>query len=399
MMFPSRRRPERANVVPVAILIVLGYVSCRPETTPRPERPKLHVGAVLSLSGQNSNYGASAKAGIDLAVEEVNREGINGSALAVVFKDDGGDEARAAEAMQGLIGEYNVPVVIGSAASSVTLRLCGLALREKVVLITPISSASVLTQQCGPYFFRVCPSDVHQARRMAEWIRERHKSVAVLHENTTWASSLCDEFKPLFREAGGDVTHTHFDPQGADYSKVLTDLLALNPDSLYIITQQDAGLRLLATARKMRISVPIYAADIWTTQDFLSKAGPDAEGISALAPADADSDRFRTFETRIRQRYPTMKTRDALKRVVSIDPIYAAYAYDATHIVAHGLRQADSGDTLRKVIAAIDYTGAVGRTRFDGNGDVIRGNFRRYVFNRPAGAGPPVTRQKAAKTN
>ena len=77
--------------------------------------------------------------------------------MEIIYEDDNGKAANAVSAMEKLISVNKVPLVLGSAGSSVTLAMCPIANREKVVLITPISSSKELTEKGGPFFFRVVP--------------------------------------------------------------------------------------------------------------------------------------------------------------------------------------------------------------------------------------------------
>ena len=63
------------------------------------EDPDYTFGFVLPMTGASSFYGQFAKAGIDLAVEDVNKAGgINGKDLTAVYEDTRGDKSQAANA-------------------------------------------------------------------------------------------------------------------------------------------------------------------------------------------------------------------------------------------------------------------------------------------------------------
>ena len=59
-------------------------------------------------------YGIMTRRGIDLAVEEINRNGgINGSPLEIVARDDDADGSRAAAIAQEFVADRNISAVIG----------------------------------------------------------------------------------------------------------------------------------------------------------------------------------------------------------------------------------------------------------------------------------------------
>lgn len=88
----------------------------------------LRIGAIFPLTGDIASYGKAAQQGIDLGVYEINEAGgVNGRRIEVVYEDDQGQPRTAVSAMQKLVSVDGVPVVLGSAASSVTLALCPIA--------------------------------------------------------------------------------------------------------------------------------------------------------------------------------------------------------------------------------------------------------------------------------
>lgn len=111
---------------------------------------ELQVGSILPLTGDVASYGIAARRGADLAIDEINSSGgVGGRPMKVLYEDDQGQAAKAIAALEKLVSVNKVPLVMGSAASSVTLALCPIANRDKVVLITPISSSKELTGRCG----------------------------------------------------------------------------------------------------------------------------------------------------------------------------------------------------------------------------------------------------------
>ena len=54
--------------------------------------------------------------------------------------------------------------------------------------------------------------------------------------------------------------------------------------------------------------------------------------------------------------------------------IWAAYAYDATILLAKAAADCKQGECLRdRLYATSDFEGVTGKTRFDSNGDVLSG--------------------------
>ena len=96
------------------------------------------VGALLSLTGDEANYGQWAREALDIAAKKINATGgINGMPLRIVYEDDLSDNDRAVSGLKKLIDVDKVFVVIGATRSGSTLAAAPVANSRQVVLITP----------------------------------------------------------------------------------------------------------------------------------------------------------------------------------------------------------------------------------------------------------------------
>ena len=347
-----------------ALLVSGGCRSRQSEST-------IRVGSVLPLTGDIASYGVAAKRGVDLAVDELNRAGgVTGRRLEVLYEDDQGQVNQAVAAMQKLVSVDRVAAVIGSAASSVTLALCPIANREKVPLITPISSSEELTSKGGPYFFRVCPSDVLQAQMMADWFKEDgRRKAAILYVNNSWGQSLRQEFEAKFRASGGEIVAAEAVREGdRDMRAQLTKIKAAAPDALYAITHGKEGGVILLQARELALAKPIYGADVWGSPELMETARDAAKGVRIIVPTKFEGPKYSGFAAVFSKKY-------------GAEPdVYAAYSYDLTYALAAALAKSPSGDGLREALAGTSYEGVTGLTKFDEHGDVIGKGFQRKVL-------------------
>jgi branched-chain amino acid transport system substrate-binding protein len=341
----------------IGLVVLLGCGS-------RHDGPRL--GAVLPLSGDTASYGKAAQRGIDLALVEAtwNPKG------EVLYEDDQGQTSKALSAMQKLISIDKVSVIMGSAGSSVTLAMCPIANRDKVVLISPISSAKDLTEKGGRFFFRVCPSDVVQASLMADWMSEDgYQKVAVVYINNSWGQGLQEEFRRRFSAKGGKILGMESCREGErDLRAQLTKLKELNPQAIYAITYGREGGALLRQARELGFQVPFYGADVWGSPELQETAGDAAKGVKIIVPKKLEGRLYSDFAASFRKKYGEEPD------------VYAAYAYDMAQIVVKAASTGKRGDDLRKLVAATVYDGVTGTIRFDSHGDVIGKGFERKTL-------------------
>lgn len=225
------------GLVVVAIVVVLAVVATQDDT----EAKGLRIGAVLPLTGDIASYGKRAQKGIELALERIENSG--GPAITVEFQDGKGDAKESVTLMNKFCSIDKVPVVIGAAASSVSLAMAPVANRNQVLQISPISSSPELTDKGGDYFFRVCPSDAFQAVILAKWMIEMGvKSVGILYVNNSWGGSLKDRFVTEFKSLGGTIVTEEACLEGdRDFRTQLTKIISLKPDAIYSPTYGKEG--------------------------------------------------------------------------------------------------------------------------------------------------------------
>ena len=197
------RRFPRCLVAAVLVVCLAGpFVGC----TKAGEKP-IKLGASFPLSGEVASYGQKAKRGIELAVEECNAKGgVLGRSVSIDFQDDRNDKKDAVSIVTKFATIDKLPVVFGSAGSSCTLAIAPIANRNRVVLISPISSSAQLSTDGGPFFFRTVPADNVQAEILAKWVYATGKRrVVVIFTNNSWGKPLADGFADRFKALGGTV--------------------------------------------------------------------------------------------------------------------------------------------------------------------------------------------------
>jgi branched-chain amino acid transport system substrate-binding protein len=353
----------RGRRIFLSVLTVLVAMGCGKQAS-----NVIKLGAILPLTGDTASYGKNAQSGIDLAVEGINAAaGNNGKKLQVIYEDDKGLASEAVKIIQKMITVDKVPVAMGSAGSSVTLAMAPVANRNKVVLISPISSSKELTTQGGEYFFRVCPSDAFQSRILAAWIWKLGlKTVGVIYVNNSWGNGLKEEFIAQYEKLGGKIVLVEASIEGQkDFRAQISKTLDKKPDALFAPTYGKEGGLLLKQAKELGLTIPIFGGDVWSSPELLESAGDAAEGVYLTLPAKFAGDKYQQFAAKYKRKFG--KEPD----------IYAAYSYDMAKILAEAFVQGSmTGEELMKYLRTMpEYDGVTGKTKFDEHGDVVTKSF------------------------
>ena len=165
------------------------------------------IGALLPMSGPGSHFGAQDKQGIELALEQINKTGVNGYKLEVKYEDSACSPLPATQAAKRLLEQYKPDVVIGEECSDATLAIMPLMEEAKVPLLNAGSSSIKITEPGNPWTFRIMPNEVMQGVDIATnaYKRLNAKSAVLLYENTNAGIGNAKVFNDTFTKLGGKI--------------------------------------------------------------------------------------------------------------------------------------------------------------------------------------------------
>ncbi len=345
-----------------------------PATTPAADRKTIELGAIFPLTGDGASYGLRAKRGIELRAEELNAQGgLLDREVKVDFQDGRNDAREAVSIATKFTTIDKAPVIFGSAGSTVSLAIAPIANRHKVVMISPISSSTQLSEQGGPYFFRTCPADDLQAEILANWVHESGaKRVAVVYTNNSWGKPLTDGFKQKFTAMGGDVLLIEGVAENiSDFRTIIAKLKTLeNLDAVVSPTYPKEGGTFVRQAKELGLNKPLFGGDNWGSPEFRGAAGSAAEGVFYTAPSETTTPEYVEFAKRYQAKYEEEPD------------VLAAYAYDAADAVFRAIEACKSleGDKIQQALFGVSFTGVSGQIAFKPNGDIKSEAFARFTI-------------------
>jgi branched-chain amino acid transport system substrate-binding protein len=327
------------------------------------------LGEVGSLTGSEATFGISARNGIELALNEANAAGgVKGKKLAVRVYDSQGRPEEAAQAVTRLITQDKVVLILGEAASSVSLAMAEKAQAAKVPMITPTSTSPSVTQK-GDYIFRVCFIDPFQGLVMAKFAREHLKltKVAVLQDNkSAYSIGLTEVFNQRFQELGGQVVATESYSKGdTDFRAQLTAVKRTKPEAVFVPGYYtDVGI-IARQARELGLSVPLLGGDGWESDKLFELGGSALEGsyFSNHYAVDNPDPVLKAFLEKYQKAYG------------SVPDSVAALAYDAARVGIEAMKRAPdlSGPALRDAIAQTkDFPGVAGTITLNEHRDAVK---------------------------
>ena len=326
------------------------------------QQPGVPVGAVEVLSGPNAAYGTAIRAGLELAVAEVNAGGgvLGGHPIVLHVEDSAGDKTGAINAARLLVGRDKVVAVLGPTLSTEMFAAGPVVNARRVPIIGTSTTAAGITA-IGEYVFRTSlpESDVIPVT-MDYALRRGVKTIALLSANDdAFSKSGHDAMKAAAEAAGFRIlADESFASRDTDFSAQLTKIKGLSPDAVGLSALVEPVSGVLLQARQLGLPAKtLFIGGNGSNSPKLGEiAGTAADGLVVGSPwfIDRQDPRNAAFVAAFRARY-------------GHDPDqFAAQAYDAMHILADAISRADASDP-EKIHAALlttDYTGVTGPFQF-----------------------------------
>ncbi|MEH6991436.1 ABC transporter substrate-binding protein [Neobacillus drentensis] len=332
------------------------------------------IGANLELSGGVASYGQSIQEGLKLAIEEINKEGIDGKKLELVTFDNKSDAAEATNGAIKLISQDKVSAMVGAATSTNTLAQVEIAQKNKTPLITPTGTNSTITSKDGvlnDFVFRTCFIDPFQGTVAANFASTdlKVKNAAIIIDSSSdYSKGLAASFQESFEGNGGKVVAEEaYVAKDTDFNAILTNIKAKNPEFIFLPGfYEEVGL-IIKQARALGIDVPIMGGDGWDSPTLVDIAGADPLNNTFITNhySSGDSDpKVQDFVKAFEGKYDG-KSPDA----------FAALGYDTAYYIADAVKRAGSGDPekIKKALEETDGLALVsGNMKLDKNHDPIK---------------------------
>ena len=335
------------------------------------------IGVMGPITGPWASEGQDMAAIVRLMADQFNAQSKDRQ-VKIVVQDDAGDPRTAAQAAQNLVAD-GVAAVIGTYGSAITEASQDIYAEENILQIATGSTAIRLTEKGLPLFFRTCPRDDEQGRVMADQVAGLgFKTVAVVHDNSSYAKGLAEEVKPLLTSMEIEaVFDDAINPDDLDYTATLTKIKAADPEAIIFTGYFPAAARLLRQKKDMGWPVPMIGGDATNNSDLVEIAGKEAAAgyyfISPTGPGDLKSPQGLAV-------LKAFQEQDKEGRLPS--SIWAIMAGDAFGVLAKALSAGTepNGPALAAYLQddLKGYEGLTGPISFNNKGDRLGDVYRLY---------------------
>jgi len=344
----------------------------------------IKIGALLPISGPGSYFGVQDKQGIELALEQLNKTGVNGYKFTVQYEDSSCSPLPATQAAKRLLEQFKPDVVIGEECSDATLAVMPIMEEAKVPLINAGSSAIKITEPGNPWTFRIMPNEVMQGVNIAEnaYNRINARSAVLLFENTNAGIGNAKVFKDTFTKLGGKVLEEiGFGRDVNDFTAIATRIAGVGKiDVIPTYTLEGQGLKITQALAQAGVTKggggnAIQIGTIWLPFGFEAKAGKAALGYIRIVQFDPTDAR------------PVVKDFiSAFKAKYNSEPTHInAHAYDQIMLIADVVKRGGKdAQSIRDALAATkNFVGVTGSVEFDRTNQNSKMDTVHYMETKP----------------
>lgn len=249
------------------------------------------IGMSGPLTGGASAYGLAVKAGMEVAVEEINAKG--GLQIEFNAQDDEADGEKAVSAYN-VLKDWGMQVMAGQVTTGSALAVAPESTADNMFNLTPSASAESLALS-GANIFQMCFTDPNQGASAAELVSTKAlgTKVGVIYDSSDdYSSGLYKGFSDKAAELGLEiVATTSFTADNkADLSTQVTQCQDAGADLVFLPIYYTEAAQILSYANKIGYAPKFFGCDgmdgILTVEGFDTTL---AEGLVLMTPFDANA--------------------------------------------------------------------------------------------------------------
>ena len=316
---------------------------------PAAAQAPLKVGEINSYSGIGAPFTGPYKAGVEMAVEEINAKGgVLGRKLEVLFRDDKGQPAEAVKHAQELVESEKVALIAGTFLSNVGLAVSDWAKQNKVMFVAAEPLTEALTWSKGhDYAVRLRPNTYEQGRMLAEKAgKMKYVKWATIGPNYEYGKRAWETFRDRLKEMKPEVqiVGEHWPTLGKiEPGPLVTAIMSQNPDALYVSLFGSDWLAFVREAQKRGLFQKTFVVGILLGEpeyiDPLKLEAPEGMLVTGYPWYDIKSGGHQEWVARYTKRGDKPPVLGSL------------IGYITYQSIAEGIRKAGSTDTGKLVAA------------------------------------------------
>ncbi|SMC61394.1 ABC transporter substrate-binding protein [Polynucleobacter kasalickyi] len=387
MMKPSATRPFVGQFTTKLINgMIITAVAGLSIAASQAQEKVIRIGALLPASGPGSYFGVMGKQGAELALEELNKTGVNGYKFVINYEDSQCSPLAATNAAKRMLENFKPHVTIGEECSDATLAAMSVLEEAKVPLINAGSATVKFTESGYKYAFRIFPDAKQQTDSLAiNAIKNiKAKNAILLNEKTNAGIDISDNFEKTFVANGGKVLgRIEFARDVSDFTSIATRVASMGDVDVLLVSALEGQTVKLAQAlaqagvTKGGGGKAIQIGTIWVPWGYDQKAGKASVGYTRISQFDPNEKRpvVQNFVKNFKAKYGA-----------DVVPTHLnAHTYDQILIIAEAVKRGatNSEEIKNQLLKMVDVEVTTGKITFGPTGQNQNMSVIHYVETNP----------------
>lgn len=316
---------------------------------------QVKIGFINSITGPEAPIGENLTNGVDMAVEDLKKQGVN---VTLVKQDDTGKPQVAMSAMEQLATGDEVSAVVGPYTSANANAVAKLAQQYKVAQVIPAAAKEEITRQGYDWVFRLNAPAHQYAQSLLDAALSfgKPKTVAFIYESTDFGTSVATAGKDYAQKKGLKIVADEAYQKGApDYRSTLSKIKSQNPDLVFMVSYVADAILLMRQSREVGLK----------PQAFLG-GGAGFDTAQFEGEKDISNLVYSVTQWTPESSKPATEFAERYKAKYGKKPTYhAACAYAAMMVVGDTAAKA-GGDKkkIRDALASGKWSGVMGDVKF-----------------------------------
>ncbi|CAN5716561.1 ABC transporter substrate-binding protein [soil metagenome] len=308
------------------------------------------IGSVLSVTGPAAFLGEDMKAGMELAVEEINAKGgVGGKKIEWVFYDAESQTQKGLTATRRLLDQDKVDMIVGGGnMSGMAIAMLGLTEKAAVPFISTEGAMDIVTPIAErQWTFKSTADDEQVMERLADYYAKKGiTKIAFLGDSSGFGQGAAAQMKKVAAKRGLDVMYESFNPADTDMTPQLGKIKAAGVQSIICWTVTPAGVVFLKQAQQLGMdNMNLIHSYGFVDKRYMDLAGDAAKNLllvsvkfpvgSQLPDSDPQKSRIAALTSAFEAKYKRKPNQ------------FAAQTYDAIYLARNAIEKAGGADRTK----------------------------------------------------
>lgn len=334
-----------------ALVLAGAFGAAQAQTSQGVSKNEIVLGSIQDLSGPIAGFGKQVRAGMLLAVDEINEQGgINGRKLKLLVEDSAYDPKKAVLAAQKLVNQDKIFIMAGHIGTAQNLAAMPVQFEKNVVNFFPITAAREMYEPLNRLKYSFAATYYDQMRTaLPKLVKEKGaKKVCTIYQDDEFGLEVVRGGEAGLKAVGMEFAEkTSFKRGATDFSSQVARMKAAGCDFVVLGTIIRETIGTIGESRKTGFS-PTFLGSSAAYTDLIHKLGGKAmDGLYATMtvtnPYLDDASKAISFWA---QKYKTKFSEDPT--------VFSVYGYNVIQAFAVAASKAGPNLSTDSFIKAMD---------------------------------------------